>query len=117
MATLGVDPSAAITAFRPAADYLSIATAALERGFKVTPVSPAEKRGVLPQWNRHPSTKLSEVMQHAKDYPTLFSERTSRNPDCPCVALMIQKWSQLRPTMEHLRYTRAALPHVPRRTI
>jgi hypothetical protein len=32
-------------------------------------VSPAEKRGVLPQWNRHPSTKLSEIIQYAKDYP------------------------------------------------
>ena len=70
MATLGVDPGAEITAFRPAADYESIATAALERGFKVTPVSPAEKRGVLLRWNRHPSTNRSEIMQHAKDYPT-----------------------------------------------
>jgi hypothetical protein len=70
MATLYQDPGAALPTFRPAADYLSIATAALERGFKVTPVSPAEKRGVLPQWNRHPSTKLSEIIQHAKDYPT-----------------------------------------------
>lgn len=70
MATLSVDPDAALPTFRPAADYLSIATAAVERGFKVTPVSPAEKRGVLPRWNRHPSTKLSEIMQHAKDYPT-----------------------------------------------
>ena len=24
---------------------------------------------MLPQWNRHPSTKLSEIIQHAKDYP------------------------------------------------
>jgi hypothetical protein len=70
MATLGIDPGSATTAFRPAADYESIATAALERGFKVTPVSPAEKRGVLLRWNRHPSTNRSEIMQHAKDYPT-----------------------------------------------
>jgi hypothetical protein len=69
MATLYQDAGAALPTFRPAADYLSIATAALERGFKVTPVSPAEKRGVLPQWNRHPSTKLSEIIQHTKDYP------------------------------------------------
>ena len=69
MATLYLDPGAALPTFRPAADYLSIATAALERGFKVTPVSPAEKRGVLPRWNRHPSTKVSEIIQHAKDYP------------------------------------------------
>ena len=70
MATLDVDQGAPITAVRPAADFESIATAALERGFKVTPVSPTEKRGVLPQWNRHPSAKLSEIIQHAKDYPT-----------------------------------------------
>ena len=36
----------------------------------MTPVSPAEKRGALPRWNRHPSTKLSEIIQHAIDYPT-----------------------------------------------
>ncbi len=70
MTTLNPDLDAALPTPRPQADYLSIATAAIERGFKVTPVSPAEKRGVLPRWNRHPSTNLSEIMQHAKDYPT-----------------------------------------------
>ena len=43
MATLYIDTGAELPTFRPAADYLSIATAALGRGFKVTPVSPAEK--------------------------------------------------------------------------
>ena len=70
MTSLNVGPDIVLPTFRPQADYLSIAAAAIERGFKVTPVSPAEKRGVLPQWNRHPSTKLSEIIQHAKDYPT-----------------------------------------------
>jgi hypothetical protein len=51
------------------ADYVAIATMALNRGFRITPVHPLEKRGVLPLWNRHPTTTLSEVLQHAKDYP------------------------------------------------
>jgi hypothetical protein len=50
-------------------NYLQVATAQLERGFKVVPVHPLEKRGVL--WNqyRNPATTLSEVIQHAKDFP------------------------------------------------
>jgi hypothetical protein len=54
---------------RGLADYVAIATAAIDRGFKVTPVHPLEKRAVLPLWNRHPTTTLSEVLQHAKDFP------------------------------------------------
>jgi len=51
------------------ADYLAIATAALNRGFKVTPIHPLEKRGVLYNWNRNPTTTLSEVIQQAKEFP------------------------------------------------
>lgn len=51
------------------ADYVAIATAALNRGFRITPVHPLEKRGVLHNWNRNPTTTLSEVLQHAKDFP------------------------------------------------
>lgn len=51
-------------------NYVAIATAALNRGFKVTPVHPLEKRAVLHNWNRNPTTTLSEVLQHAKDFPT-----------------------------------------------
>jgi hypothetical protein len=51
------------------ADYLAIATAAINRGFKVTPVHPLEKRGILYNWNRNPATTLSEIIQHAKDFP------------------------------------------------
>jgi Bifunctional DNA primase/polymerase, N-terminal len=51
------------------ADYVAIATEALNRGFRVTPVHPLEKRGVLYNWNRQPTTTLSEVLQHAKDFP------------------------------------------------
>ena len=52
------------------ADYVAIATEAINRGFKVTPVHPLEKRAVLHNWNRNPTTTLSEVLQHAKDFPT-----------------------------------------------
>src|ERR1017187_6306210 len=51
------------------ADYVAIATEALNRGFRITPVHPLEKRGVLYNWNRNPTTTLSEVLQHAKDFP------------------------------------------------
>jgi hypothetical protein len=51
------------------ADYAAIATEALNRGFRITPVHPMEKRGVLYNWNRQPTTTLSEVLQHAKDFP------------------------------------------------
>jgi hypothetical protein len=51
------------------ANYLQVAKAQLERGFKVVPVHPLQKRGVL--WNqyRNPATTLSEVLQHARDFP------------------------------------------------
>src|ERR1035437_5747497 len=52
------------------ANYVAIATAAVNRGFKVTPVHPLEKRAVLHNWNRNPTTTLSGVLQHAKDFPT-----------------------------------------------
>ena len=61
--SIGVPPDADL------ADYLAIATAALSRGFKVTPVHPFEKRGVLHNWNRNPTTTMSEVLQQAKDFP------------------------------------------------
>lgn len=50
--------------------YLEVATTQLDRGFKVVPVHPLTKCGVL--WNqyRNPATTLSEVQQHAKDFPT-----------------------------------------------
>jgi bifunctional DNA primase/polymerase-like protein len=51
------------------ADYVAIATEALNRGFRITPVHPMEKRGVLYNWNRQPTTTLSEVLQQAKDFP------------------------------------------------
>ena len=49
--------------------YLTVATAALARGLAVTPLLPGTKQGVLWGWNRHPATTLSEITQHAKDFP------------------------------------------------
>jgi hypothetical protein len=51
-------------------DYVAIAKAALDRGFRITPVHPLEKRGLLYNWNKHPTTVLSEVFQQARDFPT-----------------------------------------------
>ncbi len=49
--------------------YFKIASRQISRGLAVAPVHPNEKHGVL--WNQysHPATTLSEVIQHAKDFP------------------------------------------------
>lgn len=51
------------------ADYVAIAKAAFARRFSLTPVRPGEKRAFLYGWNRNPTTTVSEVLQHAKDFP------------------------------------------------
>src|SRR5438552_3115131 len=55
--------------------YFKIASRQISRGFAVAPVHPNEKHGVL--WNQysHPATTLSEVIQHAKDFPKLTPGR------------------------------------------
>jgi len=53
----------------PETNFLAVATAAINRGFAVTPVHPLEKRGVFWGQYRHPAKNLWEVTQHAKDYP------------------------------------------------
>ena len=50
-------------------DFLTAATAAIDRGFAVTPVSPFKKCGVLSRWQVHPGKTQSEINQYAKDYP------------------------------------------------
>ena len=49
--------------------YFKIAARQIARGFGVAPVHPGEKRGIL--WNQfsNPATTISEVIQHAKDFP------------------------------------------------
>jgi hypothetical protein len=49
--------------------YLEIATEQLRRGFETCPVHPKEKHGV--RWDQfiRPTTNLTMILQHAKDYP------------------------------------------------
>src|SRR5947208_5847264 len=56
-------------ALRPRPNYLEIANAQLDRGLRVVPVHPFDKRGVLHNQFIHPATTVSEIMQHAKDFP------------------------------------------------
>jgi hypothetical protein len=50
-------------------NFLTLATAAHEKGFPVCPVHPAEKRGVFWAQYKHPATNRSEIMQLSIDYP------------------------------------------------
>jgi hypothetical protein len=50
-------------------DYVQIATPLVERGFRVTPVHPETKSGVMRNWQDHQATTADEVLKHAKYYP------------------------------------------------
>jgi len=50
-------------------DFLAVATAAIQRGFKICPVHPNSKAGDFPRWNTHPIDNLSKLDQLAQDYP------------------------------------------------
>src|SRR5436853_1851438 len=50
-------------------DFLTVATEAIKRGFKICPVHPDSKAGVLPRWNTRPIDNLSKLGQLAQDYP------------------------------------------------
>ncbi len=50
-------------------DYVQIATPLVERGFRVTPVHPETKSGVMRNWQDHQATTPDEVLRHAKYYP------------------------------------------------
>ncbi|HTT24500.1 MAG TPA: bifunctional DNA primase/polymerase [Candidatus Sulfotelmatobacter sp.] len=50
-------------------DYVQIATPLVERGFRVTPVHPETKSGVMLNWQNHQATTPDEVQKHAKYYP------------------------------------------------
>jgi len=54
---------------RPQPDYVQIATPLVQRGFRVTPVHPETKSGVMRNWQNHQATTPDEVLQHAKYYP------------------------------------------------
>lgn len=50
-------------------DYVQIATPLVQRGFRVTPVHPETKSGVMRNWQNHQATTPDEVLQQAKYYP------------------------------------------------
>jgi len=50
-------------------DFVAIATPLVERGFRVTPVHPETKSGVMRNWQNHQATTPDEVLKHAKYYP------------------------------------------------
>jgi len=50
-------------------DYVQIATPLVLRGFRVTPVHPETKSGVMRNWHNHQATTPEEVLKHAKYYP------------------------------------------------
>ena len=50
-------------------DYVAIATPLVARGFRVTPVHPETKSGVMKNWQNHQATTPAEVLKHAKYYP------------------------------------------------
>ena len=51
-----------------APDFISIATPLVERGFRVTPVHPLTKCGVMKNWNNKQITTPKEVLAFAKYY-------------------------------------------------
>jgi hypothetical protein len=53
----------------PKPDYVRIATPLVTRGFRVTPVHPETKSGVMRNWQDHQATTPEEVLKHAKYYP------------------------------------------------
>jgi hypothetical protein len=50
-------------------DYVQIATPLVLRGFRVTPVHPETKSGVMRNWQHHQATTPEEVLRQAKYYP------------------------------------------------
>jgi hypothetical protein len=53
----------------PQTDYLAVANEWHRRGFYTTPVKPMAKHPRLDRWNVHPAKSVSEIKQHAFDYP------------------------------------------------
>jgi hypothetical protein len=50
-------------------DYVQIPTGFVQRGFRVTPVHPETKSGVMRNWQHHQAATPEEVLKHAKYYP------------------------------------------------
>lgn len=50
-------------------DYVQIAMPLVNRGFRVTPVHPRTKSGVMRNWQNHQATTPDEIRKHAHYYP------------------------------------------------
>lgn len=55
------------TASRP--DFVAIATPLIQRNFRITPVHPETKGGVVRNWQNKQATTVEEVLAYAKYYP------------------------------------------------
>jgi hypothetical protein len=54
---------------RKQVDFLSIATPLVERHFRITPVDPESKCGVMRNWQDHQLTTVAEVVKCANSFP------------------------------------------------
>jgi Bifunctional DNA primase/polymerase, N-terminal len=50
-------------------DFVSIATPLVNRGFRVTPVHPETKMGVMKNWQKFQLTTIEDVRKYAKYFP------------------------------------------------
>jgi len=50
-------------------DFVAIATPLVERGFRVTPVHPETKMGVMKNWQKFQLTTIEDVRKYAKYFP------------------------------------------------
>ncbi len=55
------------TALQP--DFVAIATPLIQRKFRITPVHPQTKCGVVRNWQNKQATTIEEVLAYAKYYP------------------------------------------------
>ena len=58
-----------ITGMNDKVDFVAIATPLVERGFRVTPVHPETKMGVMKNWQKFQLTTIDEVRKYAEYFP------------------------------------------------
>jgi hypothetical protein len=69
---------------KPTPDFVSIATPLVTRGFRVTPVHPETKMGVMRNWSKFQATNVKEVISFGKSFPNYnvgVVGRRGRNKD------------------------------------
>jgi len=50
-------------------DFVAIATPLVERGFRVTPVHPETKMGVMKNWQKFQLTTIDDIRKYAEYFP------------------------------------------------